>query len=75
MATLQNSYTRQYFRVIHPLHDEPEKKCSTEGLGRIDGHDTYGSCLAQTSTGLSSKDVGMLVHHVQDLAGVFHSTR
>ena len=35
MATMQNSYAPQYFRVIHPLEDEPEQKCSSEGLGQI----------------------------------------
>jgi len=58
MATIQNSYTPECFRAINPLDDAPEQKCSTEDLGRIDGHNTCGSCLAQTSTRLSSKDVG-----------------
>ena len=58
MTTIQNSYTPEYFRVINLVDDAPEQKCSAEGLGRIDRHNTYGSCLAQTSTRLSSKDVG-----------------
>jgi hypothetical protein len=31
MATMQNSYAPEYFRVIHPLDDVPEEKCSSEG--------------------------------------------
>ena len=30
MTTLQNSYTPECFRVIHPLDDAPEQKCSTK---------------------------------------------
>ena len=35
MATMQNTYAPEYFRVIHPLDDAPEEKCSSEGLGHI----------------------------------------
>jgi hypothetical protein len=35
MATMQNSYDPEYFRVIHPLNDVAEQKCSAEGLGHI----------------------------------------
>lgn len=35
MATMQNSYDPEFFRVIHPLNDVPEQKCSSEGLGHI----------------------------------------
>ena len=33
MATMQPSYEVQSFRVIHPLQDTIEKKCSSQGLG------------------------------------------
>ena len=74
MATLQNSYTRQYFRVIHPLHDEPEKKCSTEGLGRITMTPAVRISL-KLLRGYLLMMSGMLFYHVLDLAGVFHSIR
>lgn len=35
MATVQQAYEPQYFRVIHPLEDGIEEKCSSEGLGPI----------------------------------------
>ena len=35
MATMQPSYEVQSFRVIHPLQDTIEKKCSSQGLGLI----------------------------------------
>ncbi len=35
MATMHNSYPAEYFRVVHPLDDEPEQKCASEGLGPI----------------------------------------
>ena len=33
MATLQNSYELDGYRVVHPLEDAPEQKCETEGGG------------------------------------------
>jgi len=35
MATLNVTSTVNSFRVIHPLDDVVEQKCSTEGLGKI----------------------------------------
>jgi hypothetical protein len=35
MATNNNIYQQEEFRVIHPLDDIHEVKCSSEGLGRI----------------------------------------
>ena len=35
MATLQNSYPCEGFRVVHPLSDAPERKCASEGIGPI----------------------------------------
>ena len=74
MATLQNSYTPEYFRVIHPLHDEPEKKCSTEGIGRIAMTPAVRISL-KLLRGYLLMMSGMLLYHVLDLAGVFHSIR
>jgi len=74
MATLQNSYTPEYFRVIHPLDDAPEEKCSTEGLGRIAMTPAVRISL-KLLRGYLLMMSGMLLYHVLDLAGVFHSIR
>jgi hypothetical protein len=74
MATIQNSYTPEYLRVIHPLDDAPEQKCSTEGLGRIAMTPAVRVSL-KLLRGYLLMMSGMLAYHVLDLAGVFHSTR
>jgi len=74
MATMQNGHAPQYFRVIHPLHDEPEQKCSTEGLGHIAM--TLAVRISLTVLrGYLIVMSGMLLYHVLDMAGVFHSMR
>ena len=35
MPTIHNSYPAEYFRVVHPLDDQPEEKCTSAGLGPI----------------------------------------
>lgn len=35
MSTAQHTYEVQSFRVVHPLQDAIEKKCTSEGLGHI----------------------------------------
>ena len=35
MPTIHDSYPAEYFRVVHPLDDQPEEKCTSEGLGPI----------------------------------------
>ena len=35
MPTIHNSNPAEYFRVVHPLDDQPEEKCTSEGLGPI----------------------------------------
>ena len=71
MATMQNSYSPEYFHVIHPLDDKPEAKCESEGLGPIEMTTAVrislivlrGYLLAMGAT---------LFYHVLDLAGIFH---
>ena len=72
MATIQNSYSSEYFRVIHPLHDEPEAKCESEGLGPIAMTSTVRVSLVVLRGYLLAMG-GMLLYHVLDLAGVFHN--
>ena len=71
MASVQNSYEAQYFTVVHPLHDVPEDKCSSEGLG----HMAMTRAVRISLTILRGYLVAitlMLGYHVLDLAGVLH---
>ena len=72
MATLQNSYAPEYFRVVHPLNDVPEQKCSTEGLGHIAMTPAVRISLTLLRGYLVAMSA-MLLYHVLDLAGVLHS--
>jgi len=74
MAAMQNSYSPQSFRVIHPLDDAPEQKCSSEGLGHIAM--TPGVRISLTVLrGYLIVMTLMLGYHVLDLAGLVHSIR
>ena len=72
MATMQNIYPREELRVIHPLDDIHEDKCSSEGLGPM---------LLTPSVKISLKVLrgylmlmtAMLVYYVLDLGGILHS--
>ena len=74
MASLQNSYEPQYFRVIHPLKDVPEQKCSSEGLGQIAMTRAVRICLAVLRAYLIAMTL-MLGYHVLDLAGIFRGLK
>jgi hypothetical protein len=74
MATLQNSYDPQYFRVIHPLDDAPEEKCSSEGLGHIAMTPAVRMSLTVLRGYLVLMTL-MLGYHVLDLAGILHPMR
>ncbi|HEV2135110.1 MAG TPA: hypothetical protein VGR47_12805 [Terracidiphilus sp.] len=74
MATMQNSYSAEYFRVVHPLHDEPEAKRESEGLGPIEMTAAVRISLVVLRAYLLAMG-GMLFYHVLDLAGVFHHVR
>jgi hypothetical protein len=74
MAAMQNSYSPKSFRVIHPLDDAPEQKCSSEGLGHIAM--TPGVRISLTVLrGYLIVMTLMLGYHVLDLAGLVHSIR
>jgi hypothetical protein len=70
MASMQNSYPSEYFRAIHPLHDEPETKCQSDGLGPIEMTRPVRVSLIVLRAYLLTMG-GMLVYHVLDLAGMF----
>lgn len=74
MATMQNSYAPEYFRVIHPLDDEPEAKCESEGLGPIEMTPVVRISLIVLRGYLLAMGA-MLFYHVLDLAGIFHHAR
>jgi len=74
MATMQNSFSPEYFRVIHPLHDAPEQKCSSEGLGHIAMTPVVRISL-RVLRGYLIMMTLMLGYHVLDLAGVLHLAR
>jgi hypothetical protein len=74
MATIQNSYAPKYFRVIHPLDDESEQKCSTAGLGRIGMTPTVRISLTALRGYLIVMSA-LLFYHVLDLAGIVRHLR
>jgi hypothetical protein len=69
MATMRVATEMEESRVVHPLDDLPEQKCSSDGLGQI---------AMTASVRLSLKILRgylilmslMLIYHVLDLAGV-----
>ncbi len=71
MATMQNSYAPEYFRVIHPLDDEPEQKCTSEGLGHMAMTPAVRISLG-VLRGYLIVMSAMLLYHVLDLAGIAH---
>jgi hypothetical protein len=71
MATAQNTFEPQYFTVVHPLHDVPEEKCSSEGLGHIAMTPAVRISLTVLRGYLVAMTL-MLGYHVLDLAGVLH---
>lgn len=74
MATMQNTYSSECFRVIHPLDDAPEQKCSSQGLGPIAMTPAVRISLT-VLRGYLIVITLMLGYHVLDLAGVIHSVR
>jgi hypothetical protein len=70
MASVQNSYESQCFSVVHPLHDVPEQKCSSRGLGRIAMTPAVRISLTVLRGYLILMTL-MLGYHVLELAGSF----
>jgi hypothetical protein len=69
MATMQTSYSEKPLRVVHPLDDQPEEKCSTAGLGPIQMTTSVKISLMVLRGYLSAMTL-MLIYHVLDLSGV-----
>jgi|HubBroStandDraft_4_1064222.scaffolds.fasta_scaffold673276_2 hypothetical protein len=69
MATMGMTPEMNGFRVVHPLDDVAETKCSTEGLGRIRMTRVVRISLGVLRAYLIAMTL-MLGYHVLDLAGV-----
>lgn len=74
MATMHNTYEPQYLKVIHPLDDVREQKCSSEGLGHIKMTLPVRVSLGVLRAYLVVMTL-MLGYHVLYLAGVFHGLK
>ncbi len=74
MATMHNSYSPECFRVVHPLRDVPEQKCSSDGLGPIAMTRPVRISLTVLRGYLIVMTL-MLGYHVLDMAGVVHVLR
>lgn len=74
MATLNVTPTVNSFRVIHPLDDVVEQKCSTEGLGKIKMTRAVRISLGVLRAYLILMTL-MLGYHVVDLSGLVHKGR
>ena len=70
MATMNAVPKFEGFRVVHPLDDVAEQKCSSEGLGQIAMTKTVRVSLGILRGYLIVMTL-MLGYHVLDLAGVF----
>ena len=69
MAT--NPLNAECFRVVHPLHDKPEEKLTSEGLGPI-AMTPAANISLKVLRGYLLLMSAMLLYHVLDLAGVLH---
>jgi hypothetical protein len=69
MATMRVATEMEGFRVVHPLDDQPEQKCSIDGLGQIAMTPSVRLSLKILRGYLILMSL-MLIYHVLDLAGV-----
>lgn len=74
MATMNVTPHMNELRVVHPLDDVAEQKCSTDGLGRIKMTDAVRIALGVLRAYLILV-TSMLGYHVLDLAGAFTKLR
>jgi len=74
MATFNATPNVTEFRVVHPLDDVAEKKCSSEGLGRIRMTRAVRVSL-RILRGYLIMMTLMLGYHVLDLAGILTRLR
>ena len=74
MATLNVTPNVNGFRVVHPLDDVAEQKCSTEGIGKIKMTRAVRISLGVLRAYLILMTL-MLGYHVLDLSGLFHKVQ
>jgi hypothetical protein len=74
MATMGVTHPVEGFRIIHPLDDVAEEKCSTVELGKIKMTKMVRVSLGILRGYLILMTL-MLGYHVLDLAGVFSKVR
>jgi hypothetical protein len=71
MATLNVTPNMDGFRVVHPVDDIAEQKCSSEGLGKIRMTRAVRVSLGVLRAYLILMTL-MLSYHVLDLSGLLH---
>ena len=74
MATMNLTSQIDELRVVHPLDDVPELKCSSVGLGKIRMTRPVRFSLGVLRAYLLVMTL-MLGYHVLDLAGMLHKIR
>ena len=74
MATMNVTQNINEFRVVHPLDDVAEPKCSTEGLGKIRMTRPVRVSLGVLRAYLILMTL-MLGYHVIDLSGLLRTIR
>jgi len=74
MATMQVTHEKDEFRVIHPLDDVIEQKCSAAELGKIRMTRAVRISLRVLRAYLILVTL-MLAYHVLDLARILHRIR
>ena len=74
MATMNVTQNMNEFRVVHPLDDIRELKCSTEGLGKIRMTRPVRVSLGVLRAYLILMTL-MLGYHVLDLSGLLNNFR
>jgi hypothetical protein len=74
MATMGFTPEINGFRVVHPLDDVAEQKCSTVGLGKIRMTRAVRVSLVVLRAYLILMTL-MLSYHVLDLSGLVHKVR
>lgn len=74
MTTLPVTPNMDGFRVIHPLDDTPEQKCSSDGLGKIRMTRAIRVSLG-ILRGYLIAMTAMLIYHVLDLSGFLQKIR
>lgn len=70
MASAHGFHQETYFRVVHPLDDLPEAKCSSQGLGPMAMMRSVRWSLIALRMYLIAMGV-LLAYHVLELAGLF----